>query len=116
MLAHGGTLTTAGGVAFTAATLDDRIRGYDTQTGEVLWTTKLPAGGQAYPDDVSRPGRPAIRGDRGGRLRRARHHAGRLGHRLPARVEPSAPPAGAEGAAESAKAPAFRPGRGRSRP
>ncbi|SEP23734.1 quinoprotein glucose dehydrogenase [Methylobacterium sp. UNC300MFChir4.1] len=49
MLAHGGTLTTAGGVAFTAATLDDRIRGYDMQTGEILWSTTLPAGGQATP-------------------------------------------------------------------
>jgi quinoprotein glucose dehydrogenase len=28
MLAHGGTLTTAGGVAFTGATLDDVIRAY----------------------------------------------------------------------------------------
>jgi quinoprotein glucose dehydrogenase len=49
MLAHGGTLTTAGGVAFTGAALDDQIRGYDMQTGEILWRTKLPAGGQATP-------------------------------------------------------------------
>ncbi|WP_312406431.1 membrane-bound PQQ-dependent dehydrogenase, glucose/quinate/shikimate family [Rhizobium sp.] len=49
MLAHGGTLTTAGGVAFTAAALDDSIRGYDMQTGEVLWKMALPAGGQATP-------------------------------------------------------------------
>jgi quinoprotein glucose dehydrogenase len=49
MLAHGGTLTTAGGVAFTAAALDDAIRGYDMQTGEVLWKMALPAGGQATP-------------------------------------------------------------------
>jgi quinoprotein glucose dehydrogenase len=49
MLAHGGTLTTAGGVAFAGATLDDLIRGYDMQTGETLWSMKLPAGGQATP-------------------------------------------------------------------
>lgn len=49
MLAHGGTLTTAGGVAFAGATLDDRIRGYDMQTGEILWSMALPAGGQATP-------------------------------------------------------------------
>jgi quinoprotein glucose dehydrogenase len=49
MLAHGGTLTTAGGVAFTAAALDDSIRGYSMQTGEVLWKMALPAGGQATP-------------------------------------------------------------------
>jgi quinoprotein glucose dehydrogenase len=49
MLAHGGTLATAGGVAFSGATLDDRIRAYDMQTGEILWTRALPAGGQATP-------------------------------------------------------------------
>ncbi|PZO65999.1 MAG: membrane-bound PQQ-dependent dehydrogenase, glucose/quinate/shikimate family [Paracoccus denitrificans] len=49
MLAHGGTLTTAGGVAFTAASLDDVIRAYDMRDGTVLWKQKLPAGGQATP-------------------------------------------------------------------
>ncbi|MDO5898461.1 membrane-bound PQQ-dependent dehydrogenase, glucose/quinate/shikimate family [Agrobacterium sp. Azo12] len=49
MLAHGGTLTTAGGVAFTGAALDDIIRAYDMQTGKTLWQHKLPAGGQATP-------------------------------------------------------------------
>ncbi|MGY9049862.1 dehydrogenase [Puniceibacterium antarcticum] len=49
MLAHGGTLTTAGGVAFTGAALDDIIRGYDMQTGKTLWKMHLPAGGQATP-------------------------------------------------------------------
>jgi len=49
MLAHGGTLTTAGGIAFTGAALDDIIRGYDMKTGETLWSHKLPAGGQATP-------------------------------------------------------------------
>ena len=49
MLSHGGTLTTAGGVAFTGAALDDVIRGYDMQTGKTLWKMALPAGGQATP-------------------------------------------------------------------
>lgn len=49
MLAHGGTLTTAGGVAFTGAALDDIIRAYDMRTGETLWKMALPAGGQATP-------------------------------------------------------------------
>lgn len=49
MLAHGGLLTTAGGVAFSGAALDDTIRGYDMQTGKTLWQMKLPAGGQATP-------------------------------------------------------------------
>ncbi len=49
MLAHGGTLTTAGGVAIAGAALDDLIRGYDMQKGETLWSMTLPAGRQATP-------------------------------------------------------------------
>ncbi|AJY47301.1 membrane-bound PQQ-dependent dehydrogenase, glucose/quinate/shikimate family [Martelella endophytica] len=49
MLAHGGLLTTAGGVAFSGAALDDTIRGYDMKTGNTLWKHHLPAGGQATP-------------------------------------------------------------------
>ncbi len=49
MLAHGGQLTTAGGLAFSGAALDDTIRGYDMKTGAVLWQHHLPAGGQATP-------------------------------------------------------------------
>jgi len=49
ILAHGGTLTTAGGVSFTAATLDNYLRAYDMKSGEKLWQARLPAGGQATP-------------------------------------------------------------------
>ncbi|SDG53835.1 membrane-bound PQQ-dependent dehydrogenase, glucose/quinate/shikimate family [Alloyangia pacifica] len=49
MLAHGGSLTTAGGLAFLGATLDDAIRAFDMKTGETLWKMPLPAGGQATP-------------------------------------------------------------------
>ncbi|GGE34882.1 quinoprotein [Agaricicola taiwanensis] len=49
IIAHGGTLTTAGGVSFTAATLDNYLRAYDMRTGEKLWEARLPAGGQATP-------------------------------------------------------------------
>jgi quinoprotein glucose dehydrogenase len=49
ILSHGGTLTTAGGVSFTAATLDNYLRAYDMKTGEKLWQARLPAGGQATP-------------------------------------------------------------------
>lgn len=45
----GGPITTAGGVAFMAAAIDDYVRGYDTRTGKVLWRARLPAGGQATP-------------------------------------------------------------------
>jgi quinoprotein glucose dehydrogenase len=45
----GGPLLTAGGVAFLSGTMDDYVRGYDAATGEELWRSRLPAGGQATP-------------------------------------------------------------------
>ena len=45
----GGPITTAAGLTFIAATLDDRIRAFDTRSGEELWSARLPAGGQATP-------------------------------------------------------------------
>jgi quinoprotein glucose dehydrogenase len=49
MVAHGGPLITAGGVVFHGATADNFFRAYDINTGELLWQTELPAGGQATP-------------------------------------------------------------------
>ncbi|WP_349969559.1 membrane-bound PQQ-dependent dehydrogenase, glucose/quinate/shikimate family [Pseudomonas caspiana] len=49
MVAHGGPLITAGGLVFHGATADGFIRAYDINTGETLWQTELPAGGQATP-------------------------------------------------------------------
>ncbi|GGO89981.1 membrane-bound PQQ-dependent dehydrogenase, glucose/quinate/shikimate family [Stakelama pacifica] len=46
---NGGTVVTAGGIAFVAATTDDLIRAVDMQTGKVLWEDTLPGGGQATP-------------------------------------------------------------------
>jgi quinoprotein glucose dehydrogenase len=45
----GGTIVTAGGVAFLSGTLDYYVRGYDVETGRELWQSRLPAGGQATP-------------------------------------------------------------------
>ncbi|WP_207459997.1 glucose/quinate/shikimate family membrane-bound PQQ-dependent dehydrogenase [Azospirillum sp. SYSU D00513] len=45
----GGPVMTAGGVAFISGTLDYFVRGYDVATGEQLWESRLPAGGQATP-------------------------------------------------------------------
>jgi quinoprotein glucose dehydrogenase len=45
----GGPVTTAGHVFFIGATADNYLRGFDTDTGEQLWETRLPAGGQATP-------------------------------------------------------------------
>jgi glucose dehydrogenase len=53
----GGPIVTGGGVVFIAASLDDRLRAFDTETGKPLWEAKLPAGGQATPMTYSVGGR-----------------------------------------------------------
>ncbi|MBK1663188.1 membrane-bound PQQ-dependent dehydrogenase, glucose/quinate/shikimate family [Rhodospirillum rubrum] len=45
----GGPIVTAGGVAFLSGTLDYYLRAYDLATGEEIWKSRLPAGGQATP-------------------------------------------------------------------
>jgi quinoprotein glucose dehydrogenase len=46
---NGGSVVTAGGLIFVAAATDDLFRAIDVETGETLWSTPLPAGGQANP-------------------------------------------------------------------
>jgi len=45
----GGCVATAGGVVFVGATADELFRAFDADTGEELWSHKLPAGGYAVP-------------------------------------------------------------------
>ncbi len=45
----GGPITTAGGLTFIAATVDNYFRAFDTETGAALWKARLPAGGQSNP-------------------------------------------------------------------
>jgi len=45
----GGSITTATGVTFIAATQERVIRAFDTQNGKELWRSPLPAGGHATP-------------------------------------------------------------------
>ncbi|PYT56918.1 MAG: hypothetical protein DMG46_15965 [Acidobacteria bacterium] len=45
----GGPMATAGGLVFTAATMDNGLRAFDSETGRELWKYDLPAGGQATP-------------------------------------------------------------------
>jgi quinoprotein glucose dehydrogenase len=45
----GGPMITKGGVAFLSGTLDYFARAYDVTSGEQLWESRLPAGGQATP-------------------------------------------------------------------
>jgi quinoprotein glucose dehydrogenase len=45
----GGSVATAGGLVFIAATNDARIRAFDARTGRVAWQASLPASGHATP-------------------------------------------------------------------
>jgi quinoprotein glucose dehydrogenase len=45
----GGSLVTAGGLLFIAATNDGRFRAFDKDNGRQLWETRLPASGFANP-------------------------------------------------------------------
>ena len=53
----GGPIVSAGGLVFIAASLDDRLRAFETDTGRLVWEVKLPAGGQATPMTYSVGGR-----------------------------------------------------------
>ena len=46
---NGGTIATAGGLVFVAATDDGRFRAFDARTGKELWAVKLPAVAHATP-------------------------------------------------------------------
>ncbi|MEX0660612.1 MAG: pyrroloquinoline quinone-dependent dehydrogenase [Balneolaceae bacterium] len=45
----GGPIATGGGLVIIAATVDEKIRAFDEDTGEILWETSLPTGGYATP-------------------------------------------------------------------
>jgi len=45
----GGSMVTAGGLVFIAATNDSRFRAFDKDTGQELWVTRLEASGHATP-------------------------------------------------------------------
>lgn len=56
----GGTIATAGGLVFIGATKDEMFRAFDSQTGEILWQHKLPAGGYATPSTYVASGRQYV--------------------------------------------------------
>lgn len=45
----GGSIATAGGIVFIAATNDSRFRAFDSRTGKLLWEAKLEASGHTSP-------------------------------------------------------------------
>jgi quinoprotein glucose dehydrogenase len=46
---NGGTIATAAGLVFVAATDDSRIRAFDAKNGKELWTFKLGGAAEATP-------------------------------------------------------------------
>jgi quinoprotein glucose dehydrogenase len=57
---YGGPVVTAGGVIFIAATLDEKIRAFDKETGNLLWEYKLPVAGYATPSVYSVNGKQYV--------------------------------------------------------
>ena len=56
----GGPIVTAGDLVFIGAAMDDKIRAFDIDTGEELWSAELPAGGQATPMTYEAGGRQYV--------------------------------------------------------
>jgi quinoprotein glucose dehydrogenase len=56
----GGSIATAGGLVFVAATLDERLRAFDSKTGREVWSTRMNAGGYATPCSYSAGGRQFV--------------------------------------------------------
>ena len=46
---YGGPVVTAGGLIFIAATMDNKIRAFSQENGDILWEADLPAAGFATP-------------------------------------------------------------------
>jgi len=57
---NGGSVVTAGGLAFIAATTDDLFRAIDVETGATVWQVELPAGGQSSPFTYEIGGKPYV--------------------------------------------------------
>jgi quinoprotein glucose dehydrogenase len=56
----GGSMITAGGLAFIAAAMDEKLRAFDIETGKVIWEGQLPASAQAAPMTYSVNGKQFV--------------------------------------------------------
>ena len=66
----GGSVVTAGGLLFIAATRDEKFRAFNKTTGKLLFETSLPAGGYATPSVYSVNGKQfVVIASGGGRMR-----------------------------------------------
>jgi quinoprotein glucose dehydrogenase len=56
----GGSIATAGGLVFIAATDDNRFRAFESKTGREVWTYRLPASAHATPATYAKNGRQYV--------------------------------------------------------
>jgi quinoprotein glucose dehydrogenase len=56
----GGPIVTAGGLMFVGATQDDRFRAFELETGEEVWSVRLPTGSFAMPMTYEVDGRQFV--------------------------------------------------------
>ncbi|MEO7387024.1 MAG: pyrroloquinoline quinone-dependent dehydrogenase [Gammaproteobacteria bacterium] len=64
----GGPIVTAGGVVFIGATMDERFRAFDVETGEQLWETETPTAAMATPMTYQVGGRQFVAVAAGGHM------------------------------------------------
>jgi quinoprotein glucose dehydrogenase len=58
--ANGGAIVTGGGVAFIGASYDERFRGFDVDTGKILWEVDIPYSANATPMTFMRDGKQYV--------------------------------------------------------
>ena len=58
--AAGGAIVTGGGVAFIGASYDERFRGFDVDTGKILWEVDIPFSANATPMTYKRNGKQYV--------------------------------------------------------
>jgi quinoprotein glucose dehydrogenase len=93
----GGSIVTAGGLVFIAATTDSKFRAFDSKTGAELWVTKLDASGTTVPMTyLGRDGKQYVIVAAGGtnRLRMIANTADKNSDALIAFALPAAPASG----------------------
>ena len=56
----GGPLVTGSGITFIGAAQDNFFRAYETESGRLLWSARLPSGGQASPMSYTHEGRQYV--------------------------------------------------------
>ena len=93
---YGGPLVTASGLLFIGATADETFRVFDKETGEMLWQTKLPFGGNATPSTYRVHGRQYVVISAGGGKSGRPRGGSLVAFALPDRQKSGARPSAAE--------------------